>query len=187
MINKALINALCTIGMFLLVIGCIQLDILYFHNNMGEESVTETMQLIMLGITIYSFIKVGKVKPELRHAAFLIAAFYTVLFIRENDGALDYIYHGAWEVPALLVTAIGIRLAYKGGKNTIEQMATILKTKHMNGVITSTLMLLVFSRLYGMKELWSSLTSESYARVIKNISEESIELLCYSLIVYSTI
>lgn len=187
MIKATITNALILICLFILVSLCIQIDILYFHNNIGENSLTETMQLIMLLFTIYSFFQIGKQRPELRHAAWLMGAFYLVLFIRENDSLFDKIYHGAWVIPALIVTLIAIIFAYRGGKETIKEITLILSSRNMNGVIVPTLMLLVFSRLYGMHNLWQSLLEGAYARIIKNVFEESIELLCYTLLAYGAI
>jgi len=46
---------------------------------------------------------------------------------------------------------------------------------------------LVFSRLYGMGSFWQHVMGEHYVRDVKNISEEGIELLCYSLIALSAV
>ncbi|WP_139343490.1 hypothetical protein [Vibrio palustris] len=187
MIKKTILEALALIVLFAVVAGCIDLDILYFKNRMTEASVTESVQLVFLAITVYSFFRIGKLRPELHRAAYLIAAFYAVLFIRENDEILDLIYHGAWQVPALIVTAIALFYAYKGGKATLQHMSTILGTHNMSFVVSGTIMLLVFSRLYGMGKLWEALMEDKFSRVVKNVAEEGIELLCYSLIAYGAV
>lgn len=187
MIKKTLLEALALIGLFALVAACIDLDIIYFKNRMTEASVTESMQLIFLAITAFCFFRLGQVKPELKRAAYLISAFYLVLLIRENDEILDLIYHGAWQVPAILVALLALFYAYKGGKETLTHMSTILSAQNMRFVVTGTIMLLVFSRLYGMGKLWEALMEDKYSRIIKNVSEEGIELLCYSLIAYGAL
>ena len=187
MINKAIINALIITGLLILVSLCIRLDVLYFHNDMGENSVTEMAQLVLLCISIFSFFYLGKRKPELRHAAWLIGSFYLVLFIRENDGLLDNIYHGAWQVPAVIVTLSALIFAKQGGKKTFAEMNIILSARSINIVIMATLMLIVFSRFYGMNELWKTLLQHAFVREVKNVSEESIELLSYAMISYGSI
>ena len=52
----------------------------------------------------------------------------------------------------------------------------------MNFLIGSVVLLIVFSGLYGMGHFWYSVMGEHYIREVKNVSEESMELLCYSLI-----
>ncbi|MGO1298067.1 MAG: hypothetical protein ACTMIA_12285 [Vibrio sp.] len=187
MIKKTMLESLALVGLFALVAACIDLDIIYFKNRMTEASVTESMQLIFLAVTVYCFFHIGKVRPELNRAAYLISAFYLVLFIRENDEILDLIYHGAWELPAILVALFALFFACKGGKNTLVHMSTILSAQNFRFVITGTIMLLVFSRLYGMGKLWEALMEDKYSRIVKNVSEEGIELLCYSLIAYGAI
>lgn len=54
-------------------------------------------------------------------------------------------------------------------------------------LITAVVLLLVFSRLYGMGSFWHSVMEEHYLREVKNLSEEAIELLCYSLISLSAV
>ena len=49
------------------------------------------------------------------------------------------------------------------------------------------ILLLVFSRLYGMGSFWQHVMGEHSVRDVKNISEEGIELLCYSLIALSAV
>ena len=43
------------------------------------------------------------------------------------------------------------------------------------------LIVLVFSRLFGMHQLWQHLMLDGYNRVVKNIAEEGTELLGYSI------
>ncbi|MDF5473975.1 NAD(P)-dependent oxidoreductase, partial [Vibrio parahaemolyticus] len=66
-----------------------------------------------------------------------------------------------------------------GGKGTVNEMARILQVPHMKLLIGAVVLLLVFSRLYGMGSFWQQVMNESYIRDVKNISEEGMELLCY--------
>ena len=43
--------------------------------------------------------------------------------------------------------------------------------------LSGTLILFVFSRLYGTKGLWKALMEDGYMRTVKNASEETIETL----------
>ena len=147
--------------------------------------VTETLQLIMLAITSFSFIQLSRHVPSVRHAAILIAGFFATLIIREMDYWFDKIHHGFWVYPALIIAGIACMKATKGGKNTINEMASILNAPHMILLNTSVMLLLVFSRLYGMGHFWEGVMGEQYVHAVKTISEEGIELLCYCLIAYS--
>ncbi|MCG7587258.1 hypothetical protein MHN01_16625, partial [Photobacterium sp. OFAV2-7] len=47
------------------------------------------------------------------------------------------------------------------------------------------LTLFVFARIYGMGDLWQGAMQENYLRSVKNLAEEGVELLAYSLIVFA--
>ena len=184
-IYRACLNALMIVAISIVVNLSIRLDYVVLDSNLGESSITETLQLIMLAIASWSFFSLSKRTPELKHAAVLISGFFAVLMIREMDYWMDMIHHGSWVFPALTITALACAKAYQGGKGTVNEMARILQNPHMKLLIGSVVLLLVFSRLYGMGSFWRHVMDESYIRDVKNISEEGIELLCYSLIALS--
>ncbi|WP_231472338.1 hypothetical protein [Pseudoxanthomonas suwonensis] len=48
-------------------------------------------------------------------------------------------------------------------------------------------LLLIYSRLFGMTALWEGLLADSYVRVVKNAAEECTELLGYTLVMASAL
>ncbi|WP_367989697.1 hypothetical protein AB2S62_21025 [Vibrio sp. NTOU-M3] len=182
---KFSLNALIIVAISILVNIAIRADYLYFQLSHGQISVTETIQLIMLAITAVTFVNIARTQKAVSHAALLIAGFFAVLMIREMDEWLDHIYHGFWVVPALITASAAIYYAYTGGQRTINEMAAILRAPFMNMLVGGVVLLLVFSRLYGMGSFWSGVMQDHYIRDVKNISEEGIELLCYCLIALS--
>ncbi|MFB9136656.1 hypothetical protein M1D72_01785 [Vibrio sp. AK197] len=181
-IYRQLLNALMIVAIGILVNLSIRVDYTLFGVSLGEQSLTETLQLVMLAGSAVCFFSLGRRMSQVKHASYLIAAFFVVLMIREMDVWFDMIAHGSWVYPALLVTFAALYNAYKGGKQSINEMGQILKSRHMNMLIGGVMLLLVFSRLYGMGSFWQSVMSDSYIRDVKNISEETMELLCYCLI-----
>ncbi len=184
-IYRACLSALMIVAISIVVNLSIRLDYVILGSNLGETSITETLQLTMLAIAAWSFFSLAKQVSEVKHAAVLISGFFAVLMIREMDYWMDMIHHGSWVFPALTLTALACAKAYQGGKGTVNEMADILRVPHMKLLIGSVVLLLVFSRLYGMGSFWRHVMDESYIRDVKNISEEGIELLCYSLIALS--
>ena len=179
---RSSLNALMILAIGLLVNLAIRVDFSILKHGLGETSITEALQSLMLIISASSFFLVLRERKELSHAATLIFGFLIVLTIREMDAWFDMIFHGAWVFPALLVTVSSCAYGFKGHKNTINQMATILDVRHMNTLIGGVVLLIVFSRLYGMGSFWHSVMHENYIREVKNVSEEAMELLCYCLI-----
>lgn len=184
-IYRSCLSALMIVAISIVVNLSIRLDYVVLGTGVAELSVTESLQLIMLAIASWSFISLSKQMPQLKHAAILISGFFAVLMIREMDYWMDMIHPGSWVVPALLVTALSCVKAYQGGKGTVNEMAEILSNPHMKLLIGSVVLLIVFSRLYGMGSFWHHVMDVNYIREVKNISEEGIELLCYSLIALS--
>lgn len=141
----------------------------------------------MLAVASWSFFRISRQESHVSHAAILISGFFAVLMIREMDYWFDMIHHGSWVFPALALTVLACAKAYQGGKGTVNEMATILQSPYMKLLIGSVILLLVFSRLYGMGSFWQHVMGEHYVRDVKNISEEGMELLCYSLIALSAV
>ncbi len=184
-IYRSCLSVLMIVAVSIVVNLSIRLDYIILGSNLGETSITETLQLLMLGIASWSFFSLSKQVSHLKHAAVLISGFFVVLMIREMDYWMDMIRHGSWIFPALTVTALACAKAYQGGKGTVNEMADILRSSNMKLLISAVILLLVFSRLYGMGSFWRHVMDEHYIRDVKNISEEGIELLCYNLIALS--
>ncbi|UTZ43890.1 hypothetical protein [Vibrio campbellii] len=186
-IYKSMLSALTIVAISILVNLSIRVDYVLLGSTLGETSVTETLQLIMLAVASWSFFRVSRQESHVSHAAILISGFFAVLMIREMDYWFDMIHHGSWVFPALAITALACAKGYRGGKGTVNEMAIILQSPYMKLLIGSVILLLVFSRLYGMGSFWQHVMGEHYVRDVKNISEEGIELLCYSLIALSAV
>ncbi|SHF50774.1 hypothetical protein [Vibrio gazogenes] len=178
---------LAVLGSSVLAIACLWLDYLYGDHYIGETSVTEYVQQILLGIAVIAFYRIKACHEALRHAAILISGFFMVLFIRELDFLFDYIWHGFWVYPAVLVTLGALAYAWQGKDQVFHEMAEILSVPNMRLLVCSVIILISFSRLFGMGSFWHMVMQEDYIRNVKNIVEEGTELLCYALISYSAV
>jgi hypothetical protein len=178
---------LMTIGSGLLVNLCLRYDMLYGDHTLGEVSLTECVQQILLGITVIAFYRIRSQRQDLRHSALLIAGFFLVLFIRELDFLFDKIAHGFWVYPALAVTCAAIIFAISGKQQTWYSFGTICRAPNMRLLVMSLMLLLVFSRLFGEANFWKLVMQDGYMRVVKNTVEEGIELLCYALMAISAV
>lgn len=185
--QRVALNVLVLAALSIFVNLCLRVDFTLLHHGLSESSMTELAQSLMLAVTSLAFFLLAQRNRSIRHASILFSGFFTVLFIRESDVWFDFIFHGAWVIPALLVTFSACFYAYRGGSDSIQQLAKILNSRYMPMLITAVVLLLVFSRLYGMGSFWHSVMEEHYLREVKNLSEEAIELLCYSLISLSAV
>ncbi|MBL4831988.1 MAG: hypothetical protein JKY55_19170 [Aliivibrio sp.] len=180
---RTLINIFSTIAISFLVIISRRVDYIFLGNNVGEASVIEITQLLMLIITTVSFYRLISV-ASLKSASILVFGFFTVLIIRESDGFFDQISHGFWVYPALIVTFISVTSAVYNGR-VMNSLTQLLRIPSMQVLVCSTVLLIVFSRLYGMSDFWKIVMGDFYIRDVKNISEETIELLFYCLIAFN--
>ncbi|MFM2587101.1 hypothetical protein [Vibrio sp. TBV020] len=185
--QKVALNALVIAALSILVNVCLRVDFTLLHHGLGETSATELAQLMMLAVTSLSFFHLVRTKSSVTYAAALVSGFFMVMFIREMDVWFDMIAHGAWVVPALTITFAACYFAFSGGKKTIDQMALLLNTRYMPVLITSAVLLLVFTRLYGMGSFWHSVMGDHYIRDVKNLSEEATELMAYSIIAFAAV
>ncbi|MDO6705615.1 transporter [Photobacterium sp. 1_MG-2023] len=160
----------------------IQIEVLQFSGNLGEDSLVEYTQEMYLALSSALFAAVAVKKPALRGFAILVSAFFLVLLIRELDGVLDLIQHGFWKVPAVLVAVGGIAYAYQHPQSTQSPLRNYSKHASFGLMIGGMATLMVFSRLFGMGDLWQTAMQDNYVREVKNLAEEGVELLGYSLI-----
>lgn len=182
----------CQTALIVLAIGIIvnlalRIDFVLLGGSISETSVTEMLEQFLLLVASGAFAYLAKQRNEIKHAAVLISAFFAVLFIRELDFWFDQISHGSWVYPAILVAGSAIFYAIKNGKRSLDQLAYILASPHMNLLITGLMLLLVFSRLFGMGSFWHNVMGEFYIREVKNIAEEGTELLAYCLIAFASV
>lgn len=181
-ITKTAQNIVITALLSLSVIAVQRLDYFWLENSLGEKSITELLQVAFLLFSVLCFYQLKRAHT-LPRATLLVSGFFAVLLIRELDAYFDLIFHGFWVYPALSVTLSAIVYALQDGKLT-QQMSVLLDNKHMQTLITFIILLFVFSRLYGMGDFWEAVMGNHYVRDVKNISEETIELLCYAFIAF---
>ncbi|MBO7173260.1 MAG: transporter, partial [Burkholderiaceae bacterium] len=83
------------------------------------------------------------------------------------------IVHGAWKYFALVLMVFVLFKAWRLGKeNTIASLAAFMKTRSFVFIFIGLLIVLIYSRLFGMGELWKAIMGDNFNRTVKNIVEE---------------
>ncbi|NAW65846.1 hypothetical protein CAG70_02855 [Photobacterium halotolerans] len=165
----------------------IKIEMLQLSGNLGENSLVEYTQELYLCLTSTLFFGVAMKQPAQKGFAVLVSAFFMVLLIRELDGLLDLIWHGFWKFPAAIVAVTGMFYAYKHPQTTQPALSRYSQHASFGLMLGGLATLLVFSRLFGMGEIWQAAMQDNYVREIKNLAEEGVELLGYSLILAAAI
>ena len=167
------------------VVGCIYLDVTV-HQNIVENSFVEYGQEVLLFATTAIFTMQAIAKRQ--GGLWLVAGFFGCMFIRELDAYFDMIVHGAWKYFALALMVFVLFKAWRLGKdNTNESLAAFMKTRAFVFIFIGLLIVLVYSRLFGMGELWHSIMTDHFNRTVKNVVEEGSELWGYALVFWGSV
>lgn len=187
--SKSIVDAFKEFFIFAIVCAIpavvLHLDARLLPEFRSEVSITENLQLILIAYVIGLFVQVARQVPDLKRAAILIAGFFVVVFIRENDNHLDNVYHGFWFPLAMVVTLASIVYFSLDYKNAFKQFAIVVQAPYMRLLIFALALLLVFSRLFGMGKLWRAVMQDNFMYSVKSMIEEGTELLAYTLICYA--
>lgn len=108
--------------------------------------------------------------------------------VRELDFYLDnLVADGAWQilVGLLLAAAIAIYGIYRDSMRSVVR--EVLETSGFGLMLAGALTTVVFSRMFGRQDVWSTVMQEHYHRSAKNLAEENLELFGVGLILIGLI
>ena len=166
----------------LVTIAVIYADILVLGNAMGEGSLVEWCQaLLILGSAIF-FGLGARHHANLRGYLILVSALFLCMFVRENDGVLDGIVHGFWRVPVLIIAVVAGFLVFKNRKTIRPALIHHVQDSSFWILTVGFFQLIIFSRLFGSGKLWKNIPNQADLAVAKSIIQESTELVSYSFI-----
>lgn len=151
-----------------------------FKENSNTEHAQDIILFISFGLTLFIGYKFNKIKT----LSYTLAALLLISFIREMDAFFDAVlFHGAWVYFAGAALVAYFFLIYKK-IGSINSEIELMKEHISLGMVTIGLLIIhVFSRLYGRKKMWKALMGEdNFIRIVKDASEEGIELLGYTII-----
>ena len=60
-----------------------------------------------------------------------------------------------------------------------------MKNKNFTILYVGLAIVFVFSRLFGMEVFWYQVMGSDFQRIVKNIAEETTELLGYTIVIYA--
>ena len=169
--------------------AAIQLYLYSGSHHLATESWIEIGQETCLLFSGLVFAYAAYRRPDLRGGLVLIMGFLFSLLIREFDGYFDDIVHGFWKY-ILIVFLCGIAYAVvRAGRQTVLLgLAHFISSRSFLWMLAGTVIVLVYSRLYGMKSLWIFFSSgcEGWQKA-KSFGEEATEFLGYVFIVLAGI
>ncbi|XXN63346.1 hypothetical protein ACRQ84_15525 [Enterobacter ludwigii] len=159
----------------------VYIDVNWMNDALHETSFTEITQELMLLLIATGFFFSAWQRPSQRSVLVLIGGFYSCMLIREMDFLFDFIKHGAWLWFALATTAASLAVALRQPRQILPGLVALVQHRSWQMMAAGLLAVLVFSRLFGMHQLWEHLMMDGYNRVVKNMAEEGSEMFGYSL------
>lgn len=178
--------------LFLLALGVVVLFLIFrwdasCAHPFVEEGPTEIFQsLLLLACSGIYFLEARR-DASMRGAMLLAGGFFGCMLIREQDYYFDMLSHGCWKWPAIVLALLCIGAAARTPRATLAGLAAFVRRRAFPMLLTGVVIVLVYSRLFGMGSLWHTLLPDVDARAAKNAIEESSELLGYLLIFASTL
>jgi hypothetical protein len=156
--------------------------------DFSETSLTERAQeALLIVISLISFYS-ARQYPAYRTLATSLGVMALVSLIREfNNYAYKYLFPYAWQVGVLLVVIPFFVFLYRNYRDLIREVTSTANHYFFATLLIGTLVLHVFSRLYGLHFIWQNLMGDGYLYSVVRASEESIELLGYSIVFIGTI
>jgi|SRR5690554_2489386 len=188
--TKSIITSL--LKYFLLAIACtypvamLMLDILWLNNGVGEHSFTEYSQSLLLILIISTFGYIIMTYEQERPLAYMAAGLFIAMLIREQNSLFNNMGAHLWETLVAITFVIAVILSRRSRAAFVPAFDRYLNSRAAQIMAIGLVILLFYSRFFGMSIIWTSLLDDGYVRTVKNAMEEGTELLAYVLILYAS-
>ena len=143
----------------------------------SEFSCTEISQELLLLLSILIFARLAKAeRTRLRAPLVLLTGFLACMFCRELDYFFDFIFHGSWAVFAFLCFLLSISYVLRTFSidDMLKGFYQFINNSASVSIVFALNVILVFSRLLGMKKLWNRV----FDQLDQNVNHAVEPLLC---------
>ncbi|MGO3739428.1 MAG: hypothetical protein ACTJGG_08170 [Marinomonas foliarum] len=154
----------------------------------SERTLTEHMQDFMSFFSCILFLYAARLDKKLNIAATLLGALSAMMFVRESDSLLDsYVFDGAWQTIVSVIFVCVVIYLWGRFSSIYASLKEYSQQPSFGTFLAGFVTIMAFSRLMGRGSFWQAVMGDSYMRLVKNIVEEGIETLGYTLILISAI
>lgn len=158
------------------------------QSKFTEDSMVEAVQSIILLTCSLIYLRVSFKYKSMFPLSFGLFAFTFASLIREQDALLDeHIYDGAWQTAAFSLLILAAILIYRKRAVFLSNMNDFVSKFSFGILLSGIFTTYIFARLYGRKVFWMAVMEAQYTRDVKNVSEESLELFGYTLILIASV
>ncbi|MGN7985899.1 hypothetical protein ACTJKC_01090 [Pedobacter sp. 22226] len=158
------------------------------QSKFTEDSMVEAVQSMILLTCSLIYLRVSFKYKSMFPLSFGLFAFTFASLIREQDALLDeHIYDGAWQTAAFSLLILAAILIYRKRAVFLSNMNDFVSKFSFGILLSGIFTTYIFARLYGRKVFWMAVMEAQYTRDVKNVSEESLELFGYTLILIASV
>lgn len=167
-------------------------DIIYMANDrLLENSATEWLQVLFLFISAMLFLSMAIKDKAARGLYALASGLFISMIIREGNNYFNHLpIQEIWETLVVITLGTAIIIARRNKNTFIAPLIKYSDYKPFIFIMIGLVITLVFSRIFGTGSLWNPilefLTTDAKVATIKNIVQEGLELLGYSIIAYGS-
>ncbi len=177
------------IGYALLIFICsyiIELD--FKDGSANEEGLIEFSQhIILLFCVLIGFFNLFYTKQN-KVFTLLLSLFIAIHLIREFDAWFDGQFPAlGWFPFVAVVLVIMLVIIVKNFQIFIEQINEVSTTMGFGILLLALAKLHIFTRIYGKPSNWDAIMGDNYLYQVERISEESVELVAYTMILIAMI
>lgn len=153
----------------------------------SDSSLTEAVQEGLLFFCVCAFVYIAKKYKA--DGVLMVAGFLACMLIREWDVVFDkLLFHGGWKFIAVPAAVLACYFALRGGKEkAVADLAYFMQRKSYNVLVLGMTMVLVISRILGMRMIVMLYAGISFNEGLKNFMEEGSELMGYLVIFIATL
>ena len=176
--------------LFALVPGLfVRIDAVVIAHGVPDFSVTESTQEVLIFISALLFGLCAVRNSDLKGFCVLSSGFLGCMLVRELDFLLDYIWHGFWFWPAMIIAISSIAYAVTTSRKTLlTEISSFIGTKPYFYISLGIIIVVFFSRIFGSGNLlWSDLLKANYTHEFKSALQEGLELFGYLFIFYGSL
>ncbi|MDR5873475.1 hypothetical protein LPL18_012930 [Halomonas sp. CUBES01] len=179
--------------LYVLGIGAIAqgafLEALYLPDvRFSELGFTELTQTLTLAVSCGLLLYVRHILKVWPTVTLLLLAFIGASLVREQDAFLDqYIADDTWQIIVALIVVPSLAWVVMQRRRFLDEFAHYSNSFSFGLFTAGVLTTYIFSRLYGRQDFWRAVLQDHFVREFKDVAEEVVELLGYSLILVAMI
>lgn len=153
-----------------------------------DDGPIELVQLALGLLTAGFLIDAGRVAPNIRDIAWIFALMALFASARELDHAFDGLgVPGSYRVVTFPLGLGALAVAVRARELLPDQIRAAFMTPATGLLAAGFFVVVVYAQIIGQKELWQGTLGVAYLRPVKDLVEESAELVGYFLLAWGAV